>query len=430
MSRPRAKPKVLRHVYSVPEILEWADAHHARTGAWPIYRSGLVLGVLAENWRKVDNALRWGYRGLPGGSSLAQLLAEKRNVRNGAKLPPFRLEQILLWVDNHYKRMGIWPIAESGPIADAPGETWGAVDIALRNGDRGLDAGSSLARLLAQWRGYRNPQGLPPYTGEEILQWADAHHARTGAWPIYRSGPIFGVPGENWRKVHNALFLGYRGLPGGSSLAQFLAERRNVRNSGDLPAFRLKQILLWVDNRHKRTGMWPTAESGTIADAPGETWWAVNVALRNGDRGMKAGSSLARLLAQRRGRRNRQVLPPYTVREILEWADAHHMRTGTWPTYRSGPIAEAPGETWKAVHAALYSGGRGLPGLSSLAQVLAAHRGVTIATQLPPLTLPKMRMWARGHKRLTGSWPTSISGPIAGVPDMTWKKVYEALRVG
>src|SRR5665213_658202 len=282
MSRPRAKPKVLRHVYSVPEILEWADAHHARTGAWPIYRSGLVLGVLAENWRKVDNALRWGYRGLPGGSSLAQLLAEKRNVRNGAKLPPFRLEQILLWVDNHYKRMGIWPIAESGPIADAPGETWGAVDIALRNGDRGLDAGSSLARLLAHWRGHRNTQ----------------------------------------------------------------------------------------------------------------------------------------------------VLPPYTVREILEWADAHHMRTGTWPTYRSGPIAEAPGETWKAVHAALYSGGRGLPGLSSLAQVLAAHRGVTIATQLPPLTLPKMRMWARGHKRLTGSWPTSISGPIAGVPDMTWKKVYEALRVG
>jgi hypothetical protein len=30
-----------------------------------------------EKWRNIDNALRYGLRGLPGGSSLAKLLAEK-----------------------------------------------------------------------------------------------------------------------------------------------------------------------------------------------------------------------------------------------------------------------------------------------------------------------------------------------------------------
>src|SRR5471032_2260614 len=114
MTRRRAKPTVQRHVFSVPEILEWADAHHARTGEWPTKKTGLIIGVLAENWRKVDNGLRWGYRGLPGGSSLAQILAEQRNVRNCAKLPAFRRQQILHWVDSHRKRTGAWPTAESG----------------------------------------------------------------------------------------------------------------------------------------------------------------------------------------------------------------------------------------------------------------------------------------------------------------------------
>ena len=41
----------------------------------------------------------------------------------------------------------------SGPISEAPGETWGAVDAALQKGSRGLPGGSSLALLLADKRG-------------------------------------------------------------------------------------------------------------------------------------------------------------------------------------------------------------------------------------------------------------------------------------
>ncbi len=233
----------------------------------------------------------------------------------------------------------------------------------------------------------------------EILEWADAHHARKGAWPQIYSGPITELLSGNWRSVDNALRMGLRSLPGGSSLAQLLAEKRNVRNSGGLPALNPKQILVWADAHHARTGAWPTSESGPIADAPGETWRAVDGGLRVGVRGLEAGSSLAQLLAKRRGRRNLQELPPFTVRKILAWADAHHKRTGAWPTTTSGPITEAPNETWSAVGVALSNGRRGLPGRSSLAKLLAARRGVHYSRQLPPFTLPKMRAWARAYKR-------------------------------
>jgi hypothetical protein len=67
--------------------------------------------------------------------------------------------------------------------------------------------------------------------------------------------------------------------------------------------------------------------------------------------------------------------PPLSVEQILAWADAHCARTGSWPTPHSGPVPEAPGETWSAVQAALYQALRGLPGGGSLARLLNRERG-------------------------------------------------------
>ena len=46
--------------------------------------------------------------------------------------------QILAWADAHQARTGQWPMAESGPIPEAPDETWSKVNSALRNGTRGF----------------------------------------------------------------------------------------------------------------------------------------------------------------------------------------------------------------------------------------------------------------------------------------------------
>jgi hypothetical protein len=143
------------------------------------------------------------------------------------KRPPLTVGQILAWADDHHARTGRWPRQGSGTVAAAPGETWSAIHAALCHGKRCLPGGETLTRLLARERGATDGRLRPQLTPEQILAWADAHRRRTGAWPGVLSGAIPEAPGENWRAVNLALRRGFRGLPGGDSLAQLL--RRDGR---------------------------------------------------------------------------------------------------------------------------------------------------------------------------------------------------------
>jgi hypothetical protein len=307
---------------------------------------------------------------------LARLLAEHRGVRNPKGLPELAVEQVLGWADDFFSRTGRWPQPQDGPVPGPAGETWRTIDGALRGGARGLPAGSSLARLLAERRGARYHLGLQPYTVERILGWADGHFRRRREWPTSVSGPVADAPGETWLAVQHALYLGGRGLPGGSSLSRLLAEHRGRPNHLALPPMDVAQILAWADAHHRRTGKWPNCHSGAVDAAPGETWKKVHASLYHGLRGLPGGSSLARLLAEHRGARYLRDLPELSVPRILEWADEHFRRTGAWPKHTSGPIQAAPGETWAAVESALRQGFRGLPGGSSLYRTLKEHRQI------------------------------------------------------
>jgi hypothetical protein len=282
------------------QILDWIDAWRRRTGTWPKRRSGTIPGTLGETWIKVCTALRCGLRGLPGGSSLTRLLEERRGVRNDKHLPPYTIAGIVAWARQHHRVQGSWPTEKSGSIRAAPGETWIAVTSALRNGGRGLPGGSSLARVLAEHLGVPNEKDLPRLSEKQILAWADAEHASSGHWPTRTSGPITGVPGENWEAVDMALRVGVRGLFGGSSLAQLLARERGVRNKRALPRLTLGQVRAWARQHYLATGRWPSRHSGPVACATGETWSAINMALRVGCRGFPGGSSLARVLGTKR----------------------------------------------------------------------------------------------------------------------------------
>ena len=360
------------------QILQWADAHFQRTGSWPTAKSGLIPGT-NETWQAIDVALHSGARGLPGGSSLPKLLALHRGVRNRKNLPPLTEEQILAWADHHHEVYGSWPNSHSGPVAAAPGETWMAIEMALSHGQRGLPGGSSLAKLLAEKRGVPNKRMKPQLTIEMILSWADSTFAKTGKWPNANSGPVADAPEETWNGINRALTDGTRGLPGGSSLAQLLADKRGVRNKANIPRLYTNRILAWADAHFHRHGTWPTIDSGPIPEAPGETWERVHHALVQGNRGLCGGSSLAQFLAKYRGKRNVQDLPRLSKRKILAWADAHFQRTGKWPASQSCPVVDAPGENWHAIDAALRRGNRGLPGGSSLHRLLVKKRGIKAA---------------------------------------------------
>jgi hypothetical protein len=428
--KTRKPPRISKPELTIELILSWADAFNERTGRWPGENSGQIPESVGDKWSTVTVALQQGHRGLEKGNSLARLLEKHRGVRNRANLPPFTISKILSWADAHFKRYRRWPTYKSGPIKDAPGETWNAVQVALDMGGRGLPGGSSLARFLEKHRGVRNRKNRPRFSVPQILRWADAHFKRTGQWPTHKSGTIVDAPDETWEGVTDALHRGCRGLPGGSSVAQVLAEHRGVRNSAAVPQLTTEMILTWADVHQRRTGEWPHFDSGPITDAPDETWNAVQVALQVGLRGLDGGSTLARLLAQERGVRNNKALPPLRPKQILRWADVHHRRTGKWPVLKSGAITDAPGETWQAVQAALVRGARGLPGGSSLAQFLAENRGVRNPRDLPPLTKRLILKWVDAHHKRLGAWPKMVDGPILDAPGETWLAVDASLRRG
>lgn len=417
--------------YSLKQILNWADAHRGRRGQWPMKTSGPIDAASGETWMAVEVALRNGQRGLNGGSSLSQLLAARRNVRNKSDLPDFTVSHILAWADAEHERSGLWPTLLSGPIADASHETWLAVDKALRNGTRGLRGGSSLARLLHQRRGVAlKHRRQRPLDVQNILSWADAHHQRKGRWPDVNAGDIPEAPGETWGKVQHALHQGKRGLKR-SSLAKLLAEHRGVRNLHDLNDYTLKQILAWADAFQARHGRWPIRSDGPIEDSQGETWNAVALAISRGTRGLRGGSSLPKLLAERRGARNRGDLPKFSPARILAWADEHHRRTGIWPSDGTGTVAEAPSETWAIIDRALRNGLRGLRGGSSLARLLKQKRGVKpMHRRLPPLSIEGILAWADAHYRRSGQWPKQSSGKLPEAPGESWLKIDNALRHG
>ena len=393
-------------------------------------------GSAGFNWNAVDGALRYGRCGLSGGSSLARLLARERGVRNIQDLPRLSLERILAWADEYYRRTGRWPTRDSGSVGDAaPGVTWKEVNLALQRGARGLPGASSLPGLLAERRGVRSKGHLPPLSVEWILVWADAHHARHGAWPNPRSGADPGSPGRDvGRPCNRHCGRGCAGSPGGSSLARLFAERRGIRNSHDRPPLTIAEILGWADAYHARTGRWPKSGSGPIAEAPGETLESRSMSrlfsLYQGLRGLLGGSSLPRLLARERGVRNEKHLPLFRIPDILRWADAYHHRHDKWPTCQSGAIPESPDDDWRRVNEALSRGLRGLRGGYSLARLLADRRGVRNVTALPPLTEEQVLAWADAHRARTGRWPAIRSGPIPEAPGETWQGVQNALRLG
>lgn len=360
---------------TIPQVLKWADEFHATHARWPNRDDGRVADTADENWNALDRALAVGNRGLPGGTTLAKLLLKHRRRPHHHLPADLTIPQILAWADEFHRTTGEWPGYLDGAIPETR-LTWSAVNTALVRGKRGLPGGTSLPQLLERHRGVRNHLSAPPLTETIILEWADDHHQRTGHYPKHNDGPILGTRHETWGAVENALINGWRGLPGGDSLAKFLTRHRGIRNKADLPPLTIEQVKAWAEAHKARTGSWPTAHLGAIPEAPGETWTAVHSALDQGFRGFPGGDSLARLLARECGRRNPADVSPLTLAVIRRWVVQHHERTGKWPTALSGPIAGVEGETWGAVANALQKGRRGLrPGATTLASVVRECRG-------------------------------------------------------
>src|SRR4051794_22126289 len=102
-------PVLRKQPLTAARMLDWADAHHARAGRWPMRTSGRVRDDLHESWAAVDAALDKGVRGLPGGDSPARLLDRGRGVRNSKALPRLTRGHIVACAREHHRSAGKWP---------------------------------------------------------------------------------------------------------------------------------------------------------------------------------------------------------------------------------------------------------------------------------------------------------------------------------
>ncbi len=257
---------------SIRRVLWLADRYHDHYGKWPKTVSGRVDFGSGFTWQAVDRWLRDGSRGLPGGISLADLLAEHRGARKRAMASDFDVESILAKADSYYKKHAKWPKFNSGPVSGWPGETWQKVNSALSKGIRGLHGGSTLTQLLYERRGADMFAWAPRLTYDKILAWVDSHYAFTNKWPHDRDGEIADAPSETWLGVNFAMVRGTRGLEPGLSLAALLQQKRGIRSKRYAPGLNTETILKWADAYYERTGKWPVSNSGGLVESPDDSW--------------------------------------------------------------------------------------------------------------------------------------------------------------
>jgi hypothetical protein len=132
-------------------IIKWADEHYARTGKWPIVMAGKIHRHPQETWAAINEALRHGRRGLPGGTTLSQLLIEQRGASYSPMVANMNVKQILAWADDYHRLYRRWPTAKSGRVPQAK-MSWAHIDRRLRLGGQGLPGGNSLSNILATRR--------------------------------------------------------------------------------------------------------------------------------------------------------------------------------------------------------------------------------------------------------------------------------------
>ena len=220
-----------RRSLTIEQILAWADAHHAAHGAL----AGGGTAVRAVRWstgspgsrgRRSTTPWRWAC----GGCRATRRWRSCWPSSRGAPLPDMRpqalAEKIWAWEQEQFPSRG----RGSAPRS------------------------SGLSRADDSPRSWPGPTPImrPPEIGRRI-----------------KSGPVRAAPYDvTWKRIDDALRLGPRGLPGGSSLARGTMEHR------DVPSTRCASSRSWPGPTRttQPPARWPNGLSGTVLGAPGENW--------------------------------------------------------------------------------------------------------------------------------------------------------------
>jgi hypothetical protein len=247
-------------------------------------------------------------------------------------------------------------------------------------------------------------------------------------WPDRHDGAIPTLEGS-WLAIDEALRVGVRGLPGGSSLAKERVALTGARRRQSLTEENVKAAIL---AHHRATGAWPNDSTKGVIPGVGYTWSYVRAFIRNSGHGFHG---LVRELQGLSAEKTRLTLA--SVEEaIAAFRTAHDGRWPTCSTAGTVPIldSERPTLTWSTLDTLLAVGTSGLPKVGadgrqlSLARVVAGLRGVVPSSS--PLTLTVVEEAMLEWKRKEGTWPTAKTSGKAPIIDVTWKALNIYLQRG
>jgi hypothetical protein len=298
-SRNVNRPPRLTETMIVKAIRTFHEAH----GRYPNKdEKEPVPGHPGEKWSHIEAALRAGGRGLPGGSSLAKVREEKFDGINRKNQTPLTEPLIVAWMAAFLKKYGILPTSkERREVPDQPKEAWSRIDGCLHEGCRGLKGGETLIQLgrrhFPKVEPPPKPLAPPKMTEETIVEWMRTFEAKYGVLPkSSEKREVPGHPDKNWTAINTALKQGLNDLPGDSSLAQLKVQHFGYQHHLSRPPLAEAAVVEWMQESYRLHGTHPTPNDRRAVPAQtDENWQALNIALRNGNRGLAGGSSLAEL---------------------------------------------------------------------------------------------------------------------------------------
>ena len=161
------------------DVVQASQNFHRENGVWPQAASGRADNHFnfSTSWGSVDIALKEGWWGLPGSSSLARLLHE-RGLKVNKIIKPSDLTEdaVVNAAIKFYRQFGQFPKTKMTDDAFPYigfHTSWQGLNLAIARGKWGLPGGSSLARLLHD-RGFKkNPRAKTPFVPANLDELAD-----------------------------------------------------------------------------------------------------------------------------------------------------------------------------------------------------------------------------------------------------------------
>lgn len=291
------------------QLKGWIGRFIETHGKKPNKRDGIVEFTGSDfkgiTWNAINTALNRGNRSFSPGSSLASFTETEFGIKNPKRKPTLSEDGIRELIQNFIARHGRKPQKTDGLIEHHEGNlSWQIIDRRLRDGNKGLSGGSSLAIFSETHFGIRDQVKIPEVSLDLIRFYIQKHFAKYKKYPTSKSGKIEFAEGElkgiSWHSVNQAIKAGKTSLPKGSTLADYIQSEFGVTNPKNPKLLSEEIVLSWIQKFIDKNGKKPNVNDGVIefADSifPALTWRLLNNCLSKGRRGFSGGSSLAKLI--------------------------------------------------------------------------------------------------------------------------------------